>query len=138
MSLFQLVYASHLCTDESVLPSIHSHAVRNDTAHVLSGMLLYANGRFLQVIEGERKDVLQTFSYIKQDERHDQLHVLSEKDIAEKTFTHWNMGFKHLQKDDLLAHPEFAAYLTSPFEQMKANPGTALAMLKAYSPAVKL
>ncbi len=136
MSLLQLIYASHLCADESVLPSIHSHAVRNDTEHVLSGMLLYANRRFLQVIEGERKDVLHTFSYIQQDARHDQVHVLSEKEIPEKTFKHWNMGFRHLEKYDLLAHPEFAAYLTSPFEQMKANPGTALEMLKAYSPVV--
>lgn len=133
MSLLQLVYASHLCADESVLPSIRSHAVRNDTAHLLSGMLVYANGRFLQVIEGERKDVLHTFSYIKQDQRHDQIHVLSEREIAEKSFTHWNMGFKQLQNEDLLAHPEFAAYLTSSFENMQANLGMALSLLKAYS-----
>lgn len=135
MALFQLIYASHLCADESVLQSIHSHAVRNNTAHALTGMLIYANARFLQVLEGERKDVQHAFSYIKEDPRHEHVTVLSEREISEKSFLHWNMGFKHLQKEDLLAYPEMAAYLTSPFEQMKANPGNALRMLKTFAQA---
>lgn len=133
MHLIQLIYVSHLCADESVLASIHSHAVRNNTAHTLSGMLLYSNGRFLQVLEGERKDVHHTFGYIKQDPRHDHVTLVSEKEIAEKSFSHWNMGFKHLHKEELLAFPEYAAYLDSSFENIKGNPGTALAMLKAFS-----
>lgn len=76
MSLIQLVYASQLRGDESVLSAIHSHAVRNNTAHTITGMLLYANRRFLQVLEGERDVVHATFSHIKADPRHEQVTLI--------------------------------------------------------------
>jgi len=111
MGLHQLVYISQIATDESVLNSIHSHAVRNNTARTVTGMLLFSHGRFLQVLEGERKDVHHTFDRIKEDPRHDHVTLLLDKPIEARHFSHWNMGFKHLNDSDVAQNPEFDSFL---------------------------
>jgi hypothetical protein len=60
MPLIQLIYISQLVgEDETSLGPILSASVRRNTASGITGMLLYANGRFLQVLEGEdRKSVV--------------------------------------------------------------------------------
>lgn len=130
MSLIQLVYASRLVGDESVLKAIHSHAVRNNTARTITGMLLYANRRFLQVLEGESKAVHATFSYIKADSRHEHVTLLLEQAIEEHYFQHWNMGFRHLQEEELARFPAYAAYFKDDFTHFKQQPQVALEILK--------
>ncbi|MFZ6819127.1 BLUF domain-containing protein [Undibacterium sp. Ji22W] len=130
MSLIQLVYVSRLVGDESVLKSIHSHAVRNNTAHTITGHLLYANGRFLQVLEGEPKQVHQTFEYIKHDVRHQHVTLLLEQTIEERAFMHWNMGFRHLSTDELDQLPAYKAYFEDDFSAFKIQPQIALEILR--------
>ncbi|MBX9706221.1 MAG: BLUF domain-containing protein [Gammaproteobacteria bacterium] len=132
MSLVQLIYASRLVGDESVLNAIHSHAVRNNTARTITGMLLYADGRFLQALEGESKDVHRTFDYIKQDVRHSSVCLLLDAAIDERAFWHWNMGFRHLQHEELAKFPEYLAYFEDDFSLLKAQPQMALEILKTF------
>lgn len=133
MGLYQLIYMSELATDESVLNSIHSHAVRNNTARTVTGMLLFSQGRFLQVLEGERKDVQHTFDRIQEDSRHDHVTLISEQTIAERCFSHWNMGFKHLREADAVQMPQYQAYLTQDFQLCHQNPEMALEILRFYA-----
>lgn len=130
MSLIQLVYASQLRGDESVLSAIHSHAVRNNTAHTITGMLLYANRRFLQVLEGERDVVHTTFSHIKADPRHEQVTLILEQPIEAHYFQHWNMGFRQLSDEALAQHPAYASYFNDDFTHFKTQPQMALEILK--------
>jgi len=132
MSLIQLVYASRLVGDESVLRSIHSHAVRNNTAHTITGHLLYANGRFLQVLEGESKQVHQTFAHIKADPRHEQVTLLLEQSIAERAFQHWNMGFHHIKPEELDQFPAYKSYFQDDFSAFKVQPLIALEILRSF------
>jgi hypothetical protein len=132
MDLIQLIYVSSMVgSDESMLASIHSHAVRNNTTHAVTGMLLYLDGHFLQVLEGERKIVHHTFDKIKKDPRHKDVALLMVRPIAEKEFSHWNMGFRHMRKDDWIRFPQGPQLFDNDLEQIKANPLLALEMLKA-------
>lgn len=133
MSLIQLVYASRLLGDESVLNAIHSHAVRNNTAHTITGMLLYANLRFLQVLEGDSKAVHATFDHIKADPRHEHVTLLLEQKIEAHYFQHWNMGFRHLRDEELAQFPAYAAYFEDDFSHFKTQPQMALEILKTLA-----
>lgn len=62
----------------------------------LTGMLLYCNGKFLQVLEGEKEAVHNLFYKISRDLRHKDINVLLEGTIATRNFKDWSMGFKAL------------------------------------------
>ncbi len=130
MSLIQLVYVSRLVGDESVLRSIHSHAVRNNTAHTITGKLLYTNGRFLQLLEGEPKQVHSTFAHIKQDARHSDVTLLLEQTISERAYTHWNMDFKYLSDAELEQLSAYKVYFQDDFSAFKVQPYIALEILR--------
>lgn len=131
MSYTQLIYTSTLHgDDESVLTSIHSHAVRNNTTVTITGMLIFYKGRFLQVLEGDKKTVHKVFDKIKHDPRHQNVELLLEKDVEERSFSHWNMGFRHLQEDELTQMSVYKNYLESEFLTMKQNPEMALEILQ--------
>lgn len=133
MGLHQLIYMSKLATDDSVLNSIHSHAVRNNTARTMTGMLLFAQGRFLQVLEGERKDVQHTFEKIKEDRRHDHVTLIADRPIVERSFSHWNMGFKALSANEAKANAELMAFFSKPLEESELDSDTAIHLLLAYA-----
>ena len=133
MGLHQLIYMSKLATDDSVLNSIHSHAVRNNTARTMTGMLLFAQGRFLQVLEGERKDVEHTFEKSKEDRRHDHVTLIADRPIVERSFSHWNMGFKALSENEAKANAELMAFFSKPLEESELDSDTAIHLLLAYA-----
>ena len=134
MHLTQLVYTSILKDmDESVLTSIHSHAVRNNTAKTVTGMLLYYKGCFVQVLEGDKKVVEHVFEKIKQDPRHINVRLLMENAVEERAFPHWNMSFKHVHEEELSQTPIYQNYLEGGEVTMTQNPQMALEILKAQS-----
>ena len=101
MSLFQLVYVSTMVTDDPRLMSaVLDVTVKNNKRNNITGMLLYADGNIIQVLEGERVDVLATFKAIEKDIRHHGIRVLLEKDIVYRKFLGWSMGVRRLSKAD--------------------------------------
>lgn len=131
MNLTQLIYISTLDdADESVIASIHSHAVRNNTAKTVTGKLLYYKGRFMQVLEGDEKVVRHIFDKIKHDPRHTRIELVMENPIEERAFPHWNMSFKHLQEADLVMWPVYKTYLEADYTVILQDPQTALHILK--------
>ena len=133
MALYQLIYISELATDESVLASIHSHAVRNNTARTVTGMLIYANHRFLQMLEGERKDVLHTFERIQDDPRHRHVHVIAQTNIEERLFSHWNMGFKQFNAETLAEHPDLHTFFARDLEACASDAEAALQLFRQFA-----
>lgn len=114
MALFQIIYMSSLITDEpELLSSILGASVRNNKRRNITGMLLYVEGSVLQVLEGEKNVVQETFRTIELDKRHNGIFVLIEQEIAARQFASWSMGFKQLSKLDLakipVAVPMFSA-----------------------------
>ncbi len=66
---------------------------RNNPKIDVTGLLLYQNGQFAQVLEGPERAVRDTFERIKQDERHTNVSVTIENHTAGREFGNWEMGF---------------------------------------------
>ncbi|MGB6151836.1 MAG: BLUF domain-containing protein [Pricia sp.] len=59
----------------------------------ITGCLIYYMGIFIQVLEGDKFNVLRLFKIIKKDERHRAVHLFSDDRIEERNFPDWTMGY---------------------------------------------
>ncbi len=94
-SLFRLMYVSsgvRMFNDEE-LAELLAVARRNNAQLGITGMLLYLDGNFLQVLEGNESDVRRLFATISRDVRHRGLIVLLSQPIETRAFPDWSMGF---------------------------------------------
>ncbi len=67
----------------------------------ITGMLLYSDGSFFQVIEGSAQHVEDTFSSIKADPRHSSLRLLFKEEISNRNFSNWSMGFQRMSPAEI-------------------------------------
>ena len=67
-------------------------ANRKNEEYNLTGMLLYNGTYFLQVLEGDTKDIESLMKNLQKDHRHSKIVVLGEKEIVQRDFKQWNMG----------------------------------------------
>lgn len=70
--MYYLIYSSIACpdVDERELKRIITTAQRNNSTLGLTGMLIYHDGMFIQMLEGDEKTVEETFTKISNDPRH--------------------------------------------------------------------
>lgn len=104
--VYQLVYGSTATVefDEPTLLELLQGARKNNDSLGVTGMLLYAEGAFLQVLEGEREAVEALFGKIEGDARHTGTRVLLKAEVEERAFEDWSMGFHYATS--LAALPE--------------------------------
>lgn len=137
MAIFNLIYVSsaltELGTDE--LTKILESAVRHNAQQLVTGMLLYSNGSFMQVLEGEGAVVDETYARIQQDGRHTGLILIERAPIKGRSFENWSMGFKCLQGTDVATHPAYAPFFKDGFDAatIGAKKGIALDILKSFA-----
>jgi len=70
---------------------------QKNKANGISGLLLYNNSTFIQVIEGLEDTLHQVFEKIKKDTRHTNVVILLEEAIQSRTFPGWYMGFQQIR-----------------------------------------
>ena len=75
------------------LAKLLQDARKNNEALDISGMLLFHNGSFLQILEGEEDAVETLVAKIKQDPRHKSFNLLLREEIEERDFEDWSMGY---------------------------------------------
>jgi signal transduction histidine kinase len=95
-AVYQLIYASkavdNLC--ENDLIAILTTARKFNQLSYITGMLIYHHGFFLQIIEGEKADIINLFySHITNDKRHHNISVFHEGYALKREFANWQMGF---------------------------------------------
>ena len=66
---------------------------RNNSTEGISGILVYHQGSFLQVLEGPENAVKETLKRIKSDPRHCNFRLLLEDHVEEPEYEEWSMGF---------------------------------------------
>lgn len=93
--LYQLIYSSRttLPLTNPDLSSIVSIAQRNNMALGITGALCYAQGSFIQCIEGEHSIIHELYQHLHKDERHDEIKTLDSREISKRRFANWTMGF---------------------------------------------
>lgn len=95
MSLHELVYVSlarHPMSG-SDLCELLTQARGYNHAHGITGLLVYRNREFMQLIEGEQAEVASLFAKIGRDPRHQQVHRMWEAPIGARSCQDWAMGF---------------------------------------------
>ena len=96
--LSQLTYVSNrtsICTDAEI-ENILASCKKNNPTLKITGVLLYSNKKFIQMVEGDAELITSLFDKIKLDNRHSNCTLISLGAIKEKTFPSWHMGAKKI------------------------------------------
>ena len=75
------------------LAALLEQSRRSNEQDDLTGLLVYRDGRFLQLLEGPDAAVRQRMGVIEADDRHGAVRVLLEDEIEQRRFPEWTMGF---------------------------------------------
>ena len=96
--LYSLVYTSNAIMefDRHGHHTLLSQARARNKQLEITGMLLYADKRFIQVLEGEKKNVLALYKVIEKDSRHFKVTTQIENEIDSRMFPNWTMGYKSI------------------------------------------
>ncbi len=100
--MIQITYISSATRpiNQNGLEDILVKSRKNNYELGITGMLLYGNGTFLQVLEGDEGKVNTLISKIRKDPRHTDFRMVSNKKIQNREYGDWNMGFKLLSEKD--------------------------------------
>lgn len=100
---FILIYASAQARelDSNELEKILKTARKRNTKMKVTGMLVYQNGSFLQVLEGHRHNVEALFKKIETDSRHTNIVKVLVYYSSDRIFSDWSMGFADVTQEDL-------------------------------------
>jgi len=90
--------ASRPLRDDEILEILRVARLNNEKLDI-TGMLLYREGNFLQVLEGPAEAVDSMIQKIKRDSRHQGVILMSRKHIDERQFADWSMAFRNMSKD---------------------------------------
>ncbi len=90
-----ICYISDSCQEESQnsLKVLYSKAKKNNSKYNITGILIYSNANFLQVLEGDQTSVDATFKRISTDTRHRNIFKVINIDIQQRIFEDYNFGF---------------------------------------------
>ena len=111
-----------------------SQSRRRNCRRGITGMLLYKDCHFMQVLEGDERDVLDVFGDIRKDQRHKSVDTLRIEYIQCRNFPNWSMGFVNIDNLDTPSLPGFTRFLESDFssEFFTENTGEAHAILSTF------
>jgi hypothetical protein len=107
--LYRYIYLSTAIEPmtEADVEQILAASRRNNTPVEITGLLIYHQGHFLQVIEGPKAAVNTCIARIKRDPRHDAIFRLGSGPAERRAFPDWRMGFA--RPEDLAGDVRFAA-----------------------------
>ncbi len=136
--LSQLVYVSNRkvnCTEEEI-EKILASCKKNNPPLNITGVLLYSDTKFIQLVEGDAKTITTLYDKIKTDPRHDKVMMISYNPINEKSFPSWNMGARKIAgskidfKTDI--SPEDMGLFTALLSGKEENGQKVLGLLKKF------
>lgn len=103
--MIQITYLSSAtrAMSQGDLEDILRTARDNNARLGITGMLLYGNKTFIQILEGEESVVDELVKTIKRDPRHTNFQILKKKPIEQHEYADWSMGFKRVSGEDFEA-----------------------------------
>lgn len=96
--IHQLVYYSRNTVPEggrSMLTNMReilSVSQRNNSRDGITGFLIFDKIYFIQILEGERSRVTETYNRIARDSRHSTATIINVRDVPARLFPNWTMG----------------------------------------------
>jgi hypothetical protein len=116
-TLYAIVYLSQTTHrwSELDLTGLLTRSRKDNLRAGITGLLLYADGNFMQLLEGSRKGIDALMGRIREDERHRNISVLEEGPIAQRHFPEWSMAFLDFASPQVRALPGYSPFLETPF-----------------------
>jgi len=95
MFLVRLVYTSTISENfhHNDITGILETAREQNKKNNVTGLLCFNRKLFLQCLEGSRTNVNQTYHRILNDPRHSDIIMLDYREISEREFDTWSMGY---------------------------------------------
>ena len=78
-------------SSEEIKDIVQELSARN-ISHGITGVLIYNNGEFYQILEGEKDTICNLMDSIKEDERHGSVHTIWEGEIPERGYKNWGLA----------------------------------------------
>jgi len=124
--IYFLIYLSAAVREfskEELLEMLASFRKQN-AANNITGMLLYKDGYFQQLIEGSEEAVKFLYERICLDERHRGITTLIEGFEEERQFSDWSMGFCDLNSEEAAKIPGYSQFLDTSLsdDRFRSNP----------------
>jgi len=134
--LFHIVYVSFSCSQlsEKELKDLLTEIRRKNKSHDVTGMLLYNDGSFIQVVEGEKQILKDLYERIKKDSRHENIVKLVEEPIEKRTFPDWSMGYEVVDYKQVSKIPGYSNFMSSdnPEELIKGSTKEIMSLLNSF------
>lgn len=95
MDLRQILYFSNeaFAMNDGDLHGLRGESLTNNSLFGVTGLLLYVDRIFVQVIEGPDAAIGQLYTNIRQDERNKEVVEMFDRGIDARAFPAWSMGF---------------------------------------------
>jgi hypothetical protein len=101
--MYELVYYSE--ADESLtiqdIEAILKTARGFNRSQNITGCLIYHNGEFIQILEGEEKAVKALYAKISKDPRHHNVTILMDGKTDKRVFQDWSMAYYRMDNNKL-------------------------------------
>ena len=137
--LYRLVYSSirNEDCDQDCIDQILASSVKNNPQDDLTGVLLYTEDRFIQVLEGPLTKVMETYNRILKDKRHGGSVIRYCAPTEERYFEDWHMGSKNIESAELefgtdMSKEEKKLYTSLADGNLSAYKDDSIRMLKTF------
>lgn len=102
--MHRIIYVSHAAISFELhqLDWLLTQARTFNAAHEITGILLYSNEQFLQVLEGDEATLRALYARICQDSRHWGVTTHADRPIGRRVFTDWQMAFQMIPPQQFL------------------------------------
>lgn len=138
--MYFLIYVSSASEpmSRSDLEALLLKARNNNHALGITGMLLYKDGNFMQMLEGEQDVVESLHKAIKQDPRHHGLLTLLAGEADEREFRDWTMGFRDLRTPESERVAGYNDFMNTALtgDEFKRDPSRAKKLLLMFKRAM--
>ncbi|MBC8051967.1 MAG: BLUF domain-containing protein [Sphingobacteriaceae bacterium] len=107
--MYFLIYRSETTnhpTEEDLKFLLDRSRDRNKTMDI-TGMLLYFENKFMQLLEGNEQDVKLLYADICKDSRHGNVVTLKEGFAENRLFPGWSMSFRLVSKEEIANDPAY-------------------------------
>jgi hypothetical protein len=109
----------------------------NNRRRGITGMLLYCDGNFLQILEGPPDEVEALLRIIAMDPRHRGIIRLFTHQISHRDFSEWAMGFRRLTGDEAGEHEGFSDILDPSFDVKSLPPSRAATLIRMFKDNIR-
>jgi hypothetical protein len=135
MNLVHIIYcssATKLYFKPSELEALLTKCRLNNASLGITGILLFNEGSFFQVLEGEKNEVESLFEKISKDKRHNKTTKIIMEPIKERSFANWSMGYPELSTEELANIPGLNDFFTSGDSFLDIGEGRAKTLISAF------